>query len=1638
MSIKIKLIILFIAFSMAPVIILGALSVKRAQDYAHEATLARLRSMADAKAKMVETYFAERRGDLQVIQSRPGFKGPMPILDRFLDSQQDPAFRTAQAELNSQLLVLQHALKYRDVVVANPSGRVLCAVGPEYTDQKPGARYHDFDGKIISQGRSGFYVSEVYIDSDRDNQREMVLAGPVSSNEDGHLLGVIILVVDLDPVFKDIGDTRALGQTGEMVLATREGDTVKFLSPLRFQAKAPRQETVPFRRGGDVFPAQAAVTGQSGAGRARDYHDWPVLAAWRWLPALGWGLVVKIDEDEVLAPARHQRDLVLLMGIGVILIGSLLAWLFGRSLTRPLVQLERGAEIIGGGDLDHQIQHRGRDEVGRLAQAFNQMTLRLKTVTASRDELNAEIEERRRAEQAVRKAAAYNRSLIEASLDPLVTIGPDGKITDVNQATEKTTGRSRAELIGSDFSDYFTDPERARAGYRKVFKEGTVTDYALEIKGADGRLVPVLYNASLYRDDTGAVVGIFAAARDITARRRAEAEAARAKRALYTLSQVNQGLVRAQSEEQLLPTVCRILVEDGGYRMSWIGYKIDDENKTVRPVAQAGFEDGYLESAAITWDESSPRGRGPTGKCIGGRAPVVCQHFRDDPAFLPWREEALKRGYASSFSAPLLDGDNVLGALMVYSADPEAFGEEEVNLLKELTDDLAYGIVFHRTRIAHLRADEAARKQEALLRQVVSNAPIILHALDRNEIITVSEGKGLTGFKRPPGWSAVGKSLSEVYPNNPEVVAANRRTLAGESFRQDLSIGDTILSSWFEPLREPGGEISGMIGVSTDVTDLRRATAELQRSKDELEIRIQERTAELRASEERYRLITDVTSDYVLTIRRDEAGQPRLTYVSESFGRLTGYPGWKPDDFTRDRIQFVHPDDLAVGQASMARAFNGEVVEFQNRLLTRDGGFRWIELHLQPIWNQDHTRVEGFHAAGKDITARKRSETALRESEERFRSTLDLMVEGCQIIGHDWRYIYINDTAETHNRRPKEELIGQRYMDMWPGIEQTKVFGLIERALKQRVLQRMENEFEYPDGLKDWFDLIIQPVPEGVFILSVDISERKRIEKEIESHRDHLEELVKTRTAEIQRVVEDLRREAGERERAEARVVAERQQFHEVLETLPAYVVLLTPDYHMPFANRVFRDLFGTSGGRRCYEFLFNRAEPCETCETYTVMKTSAPHRWEWTGPNGRDFDVFDFPFTDTDGSKMILEMGIDITERKQAEAELRKIQSLLNETQQTAMMGGWEYDAASDRVTWTDEVYNLYGMSKDYDPSEAARNISYCDPEDQMKITQAFHDAVETGRPYDLELQLINGRGRRMWARTTGRAETKDGRIVRVFGIFMDITERKRAEDARDGAEQELAAQRALSIRADRLRSLGEMAAGIAHELNQPLAGVRGLAEHLLIGAERGWDLNGEKLREKTRQIMGQADRMSHIIEHVRTFARGADGVRTGPIEVNQVIEDSLSLLGAQLESRGVLLERELGRGLPRVLANPFSLEEVVINLVNNARDALEENVARGLQANAAAIKLRTLHEPGPEGNQVLIEVSDNGPGIPDEVRARIFTPFFTTKSSEKGTGLGLSISQSIIEGFGGRIEIQSRARQGSVVRVSLPAMKE
>lgn len=197
---------------------------------------------------------------------------------------------------------------------------------------------------------------------------------------------------------------------------------------------------------------------------------------------------------------------------------------------------------------------------------------------------------------------------------------------------------------------------------------------------------------------------------EIDERKKTEIALSRTNRALAALGEVNHNLVHAMDEHELLQAVCRAIINQQGYRMVWVGYLQHDESKIIRPVAQEGFEEGYLESAGIVWADTE-RGRGPAGRAARSGQTQVAQNIQTDNSMRPWREQAIKRGYASSIALPLILGGKVFGVLNIYSEQPDAFNQKETELLEEMAGDLAFGVRSLRTRQERDFAQEEIKRQ---------------------------------------------------------------------------------------------------------------------------------------------------------------------------------------------------------------------------------------------------------------------------------------------------------------------------------------------------------------------------------------------------------------------------------------------------------------------------------------------------------------------------------------------------------------------------------------------------------------------------------------------------------------------------------------------------------------------------------------------------------------------------------------------------------------------------------------------------------------------------------------------------------------------------------------------------------------
>ncbi len=394
------------------------------------------------------------------------------------------------------------------------------------------------------------------------------------------------------------------------------------------------------------------------------------------------------------------------------------------------------------------------------------------------------------------------------------------------------------------------------------------------------------------------------------------------------------------------------------------------------------------------------------------------------------------------------------------------------------------------------------------------------------------------------------------------------------------------------------------------------------------------------------------------------------------------------------------------------------------------------------------------HVMIKDITERKLTEEALNKSEERARNALDHLLEGCQIIGFDWKYIYLNQAAQIHNRRQNTELIGHRYMDMWPGIENTQVFKTIEQVLEKRVPNHLENEFVFPDGSPSWFDLSIQPVPEGVFILSIDITERKRKEQEL---------------------------------------YESEFRFSALYENGPFGMVMADREFRFKKANATFCGIMGYSEAELQQLTFKDVSHPDDLLKDLPnirklMNKEISVYKTEKRYIR-KDRQIIWGSLTvnatyDKEG-QFLYNLGIieDITWRKLAEADLKKSKELLSETESIGNVGGWEFDMDTLVNNWTDEVYRIHEVDFNFNPN-VENGINFYAPASRPIIENAVQRVIEFGEPFDLELEIITAKRNLRTVHTIGKADLENRR---VYGFFQDITERKIIENALKESEEYL-----------------------------------------------------------------------------------------------------------------------------------------------------------------------------------------------------------------------------------------------------------
>ena len=745
--------------------------------------------------------------------------------------------------------------------------------------------------------------------------------------------------------------------------------------------------------------------------------------------------------------------------------------------------------------------------------------------------------------------------------------------------------------------------------------------------------------------------------------------------------------------------------------------------------------------------------------------------------------------------------------------------------------------------------------------------------------------------------------------------------------------------------------------------------------------------------------------------------QRREGYLAEA-QRLshTGSFGWKPDSgevFCSDEtyrifeydpgvkptidsvVQRVHPQDRADLQKVIADASRGaKDFEHTYRLLLPDGRVKHVHALARAL--QDASGNREFVGAVTDITERTTAEEALRASEACLAEAQRLSHTGSWAWRPDTDIRYWSEECfrilgfDPRDGLPRQEELIQRIHpdDQWVFRESAN------RAKHNKVDEEIDYRIVCPGGIVRDIHSIGHPVfsPSGDLVeymgTVIDITERKRAE-------------------------EDLR--------------ASERKYRHLVDTTPAFIHTALPDGSLDFLSRGWLE-YGGLPQTDLLDWRWTAAIHPEDVEGFVdkwraalasgepfvaesrVRRADGEYRW---------FLQRNVPLRDESGSIVKwYGTGIDIEERKAAEESLRSSEAYLAEAQRLSHTGSWAWSPDQDHTYWSEECYRVLG----YDPQDGLPRfeefIQRIHPDDQPGFSALIQTAIGEKTQLEADYRIVHPDGSVRDIHVVGHPVlSTSGHLIEFVGTVIDVTEPKRAEQERTKLRQ-LEADLA---HINRVSTLGEMAASLAHEVKQPIATARNNARAALnFLAKRPPDLGD--VEEALGCIVGDADRAGDIIDRILAHTKKAPA-RKDRFDLNQAVTEVIELARSAITKHGVSLKMRLAEELFAVQGDRVQLQQVILNLILNAIEAMSS-------VDGPRELVVSTEQQQTDG---VVTVRDSGPGIVPDQRERVFEAFYTTKSS--GMGMGLSICRSIIDAHGGRLWIEANKPRGAAFRFTLPS---
>ncbi|MEW5722754.1 MAG: PAS domain S-box protein [Thermodesulfobacteriota bacterium] len=840
-------------------------------------------------------------------------------------------------------------------------------------------------------------------------------------------------------------------------------------------------------------------------------------------------------------------------------------------------------------------------------------------------------------------------------------------------------------------------------------------------------------------------------------------------------------------------------------------------------------------------------------------------------------------------------------------------------------------------------------------------------------------------------------------------------------------------------VRKAQGEPTGFRGIVRDVTERKKAE----------EAR--------RESEERYRLLMEASPDAVVVY--DPQG--RVTYINKAFERVYG---WTREELLGRTIDFVPPPEKGKTRAALRRAVEGaRDIIFETQRLTKSGRLLDVELRSTSVFDRDGW-LAGSIVIHRDITERKRSEEALRQSEERYRLLLDASPDAITVYDHEGKVTYVNPAFAQTFGWTIEELAG-RGIDFVPPHEMAKTAEAVARTLRGETVllesQRLTRDGRLLDiQLKTAIFKDREGKLAGDIVIYRDITARKKAEDELKRHRDRLEELVTERTRDLRATNIKLKKEIEERKQTEKALLEAEARYRTLYEVSKKAeelyrslfnssadaIVVYDLEGHVQYLNPAFTQVFGWTLeevlGRKI-DFVPEREEELTNNRVAEVIEDGRTLRDFETRRLTKDGRVLDVNisasrYNDHEGRPAgMLVLLRDTTEKAKMEAEVRRWRNYLQEVidSMPSVLIGVDPE---ERVTnWNARAREVTGLSFE---EVLGRSLPEVYPLAAEQI-DLVRECLVRSQPRELEklAQVLEGELR--YVATVVYPLAADHVIGAVLRID-DVTDRVRIEE--------------MMVQTEKMMSVGGLAAGMAHEINNPLGGViQGvqnikrrlspeLAQNLKAAQSCGTELEKVQAYLAKRQItdflegiLNSGQRAAKIVANMLEFSRHSKS-EMQLARLDELLDKTVELaasdydLKKQYDFRHIEVVRDFDPEVPPVFCDPTKIEQVILNLLKNAAQAMSEG--RVVTGRSPRLVLRTRREE----SWTRIEIEDNGPGMDENVRRRIFEPFFTTKKVGYGTGLGLSVSYFIVtDTHQGRLSVESTPGKGTKFIMHLPLEK-